>query len=83
MTMEERHVINRLKDFGLKFVYDEPNFYKMFKLTRKDFLAKLDKAESDQKRDKIIMDIIYKQPKVDFGRRGVKSLSDSNKLTKR
>ena len=55
----------------------------MFKLSRKDFLDKLEKSGSEEKRDKIIMDIIYKSPKSDFGRRGVKSLDQSNKMTKR
>ena len=82
-TMEERHVVNQLKEHGLKYVYDEATFYKMFKLSRKDFLDKLEKAGTEEKRDKIIMDIIYKSPKSEFGRRGVKSLNQSNKMTKR
>ena len=46
----------------------------MFKLTRKDFVEKLEKAD-ESKREKIIMDIIYKAPKTEFGRRGVLPLS--------
>jgi hypothetical protein len=63
-----------LREFGLRYVYEEENFYKMFKLSRKDFVEKLEKAD-ESKREKIIMDIIYKAPKTEFGRRGVLPLS--------
>jgi len=55
----------------LKYIYDEATFYSMFKVSRKEFVDQLDKASSKEKRDKLIMDIIYKQSKLDFGRRGV------------
>jgi hypothetical protein len=59
LTLDEKHVIKKLKEHGLKYVYDEQTFYDMFKVTRKDFLDKIEKAD-DSKRDKLIFDIIYK-----------------------
>ena len=57
--MEQKHIIKKLKEHGLKYVYDEQTFYNMFKLSRKEFLDKLESA-SDEKKQKLIMDIIYK-----------------------
>lgn len=43
--MEERHVVTKLKEYGLKYVYEEQVFYQMFKITRKEFLQMLDNAK--------------------------------------
>jgi hypothetical protein len=49
----------------------------MFKLSRKEFLDQIENANIE-KREKLIMDIIYKSNKTDFGRRGVCSLRKFN-----
>lgn len=73
MTLDEQQVISKLKEHGLKYVYDETTFYNMFKLSRKEFLEQIENT-NDKKRDKLIMNIVYKSDKTDFGRRGVQSL---------
>jgi len=56
----------------MKHFYDEETFYQVCKLSRKEFVDKLDKAKPE-KVDKIL-DIVYKAEKP-FGRRGVLNLN--------
>lgn len=65
----------------MKYIYDEETFYKSFKLSRQEFLQKIENAK-DSKKLTQVLDIVYKG-KVDFGRRGVMSLNESNKIHKR
>ena len=65
----------------MKYIYDEETFYKSFKLSRQEFLQKIENAK-DSKKLTQVLDIVY-EGKVDFGRRGVMSLNESNKIHKR
>jgi len=52
----EREVLRKLiQDHGLSYLYPEDMFYKTHKISRKDFVAKLDSASSDQAREDLIM----------------------------
>ena len=57
-------------------------FYNMFKITRKDFLAKLVNAQSQAEKEKIIEETIYASdiPNQPLGRRGVLKLREANKI---
>ena len=62
----------------MKYIYDEDTFYKTCKLSRQEFLQKIEKAK-DHKKLTEILDIVYKAD-VNFGRRGVMSLNETNQI---
>ena len=54
-------------------------FYKLYKISRKDFLDKLQSANDQNERDNIILDTFYGvegSQDIPLGRRGVLSLQD-------
>lgn len=70
-----------VEDYKLTEVYPEDVFYKTHKITRKDFLNKLDKASSNEEREKLILSLY--DDDMTRGRRGVLSLKEALKLTDR
>ena len=52
----QREVIRKLiEDFGISHLYSEDMFYKVHKVSRADFLAKLEGFQSEEEREKSIM----------------------------
>jgi len=43
----------------MKYIYDEDTFYRCFKLSRKEFLEKIQSAK-DEKKLTQVLDIVYK-----------------------
>ena len=71
------------EEFGLKYLHNEETFYKLFKISRQDFLEKLEK--DPKKAEKVIMKTIYsaKKPKEVKGRHGVLSLEGAIDIIRR
>jgi hypothetical protein len=62
MPASTREVLRKLsEEHGITHLYNEEMFYKVHKITRADFLAKLEEAGSQEARDKIIM-ALYDDP---------------------
>ena len=54
VTNAEKEIIRSLKEnYGLKYLHEEEVFYKLFKISRQDFLNKLEK--DPKKAEKIIL----------------------------
>ena len=81
MRKIERNPIVEQLQKHMKYIYDEDTFYKTCKLSRQEFLHKIEKAK-DHKKLTEILDIVYKAD-VNFGRRGVMSLNETNQIVKR
>ena len=80
MRIKEKNAVAEKLQKHMKYFYDEATFYECFKISRKDFVEKLDNAK-DEKKLTQILDIVYKGQK-QFGRRGVLSLKASTDILK-
>ncbi len=72
LTFKETEIDRKLAEFGLSHVYPEEVFYKTHKLSKADFLLKLEEAESDEDRESLI-DSLWDDDSQQ-GRKGVLSL---------
>ena len=49
MPVSEREIWRKLiEEYGIKYPYNEDMFYKTHKISRKDFIAKLESASKDE-----------------------------------
>ena len=56
MPASDREVWRKLIEvYKIKFPYDEEKFYKTHKISRKDFIEKLEALNSQEEKDQIIM----------------------------
>ena len=82
MPASTREVIRKLiEDYGITHLYSEDMFYKTHKISRSDFLAKLQAASSEQEREQLILSL-YDDP-AQQGRRGVQTVATSVKDIKK
>jgi len=82
LPASQREVIRKLiEDFGISHIYPEDMFYKVHKISRADFLAKLEGAQSGEEREKIILGLY--DDEAQQGRRGILSLPKSIKIVKK
>lgn len=66
--------------FGLKFVHGEERFYKLFKTSRADFVAKLKELGDSKQQEQFILESFYGSAAA--GRNGLASLKQSLELVK-
>ena len=78
LTKDDRDVVKKLKtEYGLRYVHDEELFYKLYKISRKDFVENLQNVDDQDERDQIIFNTIYGvqgSKDAPLGRRGVLTL---------
>ena len=79
MPSSEKEVWRKLiEDYKIKFPYDEEKFYKTHKISRKDFIEKLEASKTHEEKDQIIMKL-YEDESIK-GRRGVLPLEESLRI---
>ncbi|CDW72833.1 UNKNOWN [Stylonychia lemnae] len=82
ITPQEREVIRKLiKDHGIKYLYSEKQFYKIHKMSRAEFLKKLDACQTQEEKETVIM-ALYEDPFIQ-GRRGVVDVEEAVRIVHR
>lgn len=77
LDIDEVKMLNILKyKYGLKHVHSEEEFYNLFKISRRDFLNKIEKIDDPQKVDELIFETIY-DSQTSLGRKGILTLRKS------
>ena len=53
MPPKEKEIMRKLIfDYGLKYLHSEQKFYKVYKISRADFLAQLERLDTAEEKEK-------------------------------
>jgi len=80
MPPKEKETVRKLIfDYGLKYLHSEQKFYKVYKISRADFLVQLERLDSAEEKEKYLRVLLY-ETGAGQGRRGVFDVGESVRL---
>jgi hypothetical protein len=79
MPASQRELLRKLiEDYGFRYLKSEESFYKTHKISRSDFLTKLERSQSAEEREQLIISLFEDDSKE--GRRGVLDLERASRI---